>query len=44
MMLAAAVMGGYVGARFARKVNPSWIRGMIIVISTAVTVAFFLRK
>src|SRR6516162_4648328 len=33
MMLAAAVMGGYVGARFARKVNPSVIRGLIIVVS-----------
>ena len=43
MMLAAAVMGGYVGARFARKVNPSVIRGLIIVVSTVVTIAFFLR-
>jgi hypothetical protein len=44
MMLAAAVTGGYVGARFARTVNPSLIRGLIIVVSIAVTAAFFLRK
>lgn len=43
MMLVAAVIGGYVGARFARKVKPAWVRGMIIVISFAVTAAFFLR-
>jgi uncharacterized membrane protein YfcA len=38
------VLGGYVGARFARKANPSVIRGLIIMVSTAVTVAFFLRR
>jgi uncharacterized membrane protein YfcA len=44
MMLAAAVLGGYMGARFARKVNPSLIRGLIILVSMVVTVAFFLRR
>ena len=44
MMLAAAVIGGYMGARFARKANPSVIRGLIIMVSSAVTVAFFLRR
>jgi uncharacterized membrane protein YfcA len=43
MMLVAAVIGGYVGARFARRVNPSLIRGIIILVSAAVTAAFFLR-
>jgi len=44
LMLAAAVVGGYAGARFARRVDPAWIRGMIIVVSVAVTAAFFLRS
>jgi len=43
LMLVAAVIGGYAGARFARQINPAIIRGLIIVISTLVTAAFFLR-
>jgi uncharacterized membrane protein YfcA len=43
LMLIAAVAGGYAGARFARRVNPAWIRGIIILISVAVTAAFFRR-
>jgi uncharacterized membrane protein YfcA len=43
MMLVAAVVGGYVGARFARQINPAVIRGVIIVVSMLVTAAFFLR-
>jgi uncharacterized protein len=44
MMLVAAVTGGYIGARFARKANPAFIRGIIMIVSTAVTVAFFFRR
>jgi uncharacterized membrane protein YfcA len=43
MMLVAAVTGGYAGARFARRVNPALIRGIIIVVSIVVTAAFFIR-
>jgi uncharacterized membrane protein YfcA len=43
IMLVAAVAGGYVGARVARKVNPAVVRGIIIVVSVIVTAAFFLR-
>jgi uncharacterized membrane protein YfcA len=43
MMLAAAVVGGYIGARLARRVNPSLIRAAIIVVSVLVTIAFFRR-
>src|SRR5215472_6694090 len=44
MMLVAAVTGGYAGARFARRVNPVWVRAIIIAVSITVTVAFFLRS
>jgi uncharacterized protein len=44
MMLVAAVTGGYLGARFARRVNPVWVRSIIIVVSIIVTGAFFLRS
>lgn len=43
MMLVSAVAGGYAGATFARRMNPSLVRGIIIVVSITVTVAFFLR-
>ncbi len=42
-MLVAAVIGGYVGAYSARRVDPRTVRTVIIVISIAVTIAFFLR-
>jgi uncharacterized protein len=43
VMLVAAVAGGYTGARFARRMNPAWIRGIVILISVAVTAVFFRR-
>lgn len=43
MMLVAAVIGGYVGARVARRLNPSVVRATVTIISVTVTIAFFLR-
>jgi uncharacterized protein len=43
MMLVAAVIGGYAGARIAKVVNVFWVRGFITVLSFVVTVLFFLR-
>ena len=43
VMLVAAVIGGYVGARFARRANPRYIRAAVTVISAGITIAFFLR-
>jgi len=43
VMLIAAVIGGYAGARIARRLNPSLIRRAIIVFGLFVTVAFFRR-
>jgi uncharacterized membrane protein YfcA len=44
IMLAGAVAGGYVGARFSRKLPSSVVRGVVIVISVVVTIAFFARR
>ena len=44
VMLAAAVTGGYIGARLARRANPGVIRIIITVISVGVTIAFFVRS
>lgn len=43
VMLVAAVIGGYVGARVARRTNPRYIRMAVSIISAGITIAFFLR-
>jgi uncharacterized membrane protein YfcA len=43
LLLFAAVIGGYAGALMAKRVNPALIRGIIIAVSAAVTIAFFVR-
>jgi uncharacterized membrane protein YfcA len=42
-MLAGAVVGGYLGARFGRKLHPRLVRTTVIVISVVVTIVFFAR-
>ncbi len=44
VMLAAAITGGYFGARVARRLNPRFVRALITVISVGVTIAFFVRS
>ena len=43
-MLLAALVGGYIGARIARKMDPWHVRAGIIAIASAVTLAFFLKS
>lgn len=43
LMLAGAVLGGYLGARVARHMNPAYVRIVIIIISIVITIAFFAR-
>ena len=43
-MLIAAIVGGYAGARWAKKVDQRYLRGVITAISVCITVMFFLRK
>lgn len=44
IMLVFAVLGGYYGARAARKMNPQHLRMGIVAISVTVTVVFFVRQ
>jgi len=44
VMLVAAVVGGYVGAHYARRADRRYIRATVTVISVAITIAFFLRR
>jgi uncharacterized membrane protein YfcA len=43
VMFVAAILGGYIGARTARKVDPRYIRALVTVVSAGITIAFFLR-
>jgi uncharacterized membrane protein YfcA len=43
VMLVGTAIGGYVGARYARQVNPRIIRAIVTVVSGGITIAFFLR-
>jgi uncharacterized membrane protein YfcA len=43
-MLVAAVIGGYIGALSAKRVNQSYVRPVISAIGVAITIAFFLRR
>lgn len=44
VMLVGTVVGGYVGAHWARRANPKVLRACIAVISVAITIAFFARR
>jgi uncharacterized membrane protein YfcA len=44
VMLAGAVAGGYIGARFGRKLDPRIVHSVVITISVIATIVFFLRK
>jgi uncharacterized membrane protein YfcA len=41
IMVGGAVVGGYIGAALARRVDPKWVRGLVIVIGWSITVYFF---
>ena len=43
VMLLAAVVGGYFGARVGRRANQEWLRVAISVLCFGITAAFFLR-
>lgn len=43
VILFAAITGGYFGARVARRMDPKHLRAGVIVIASAVTVAFFVK-
>jgi uncharacterized membrane protein YfcA len=44
VMLVCTIIGGYIGARVARKVKPQYIRAIVTVVSAGITIAFFLRR
>jgi hypothetical protein len=43
VMMGAAIVGGYAGARLARRADPRYIRMAVSIVSAGITAAFFLR-
>jgi uncharacterized membrane protein YfcA len=43
IMLVAAILGGYAGARIARRIDPVWLRLGVTAIGLTMSAAFFLR-
>ncbi|MEG3046274.1 MAG: sulfite exporter TauE/SafE family protein, partial [Comamonas sp.] len=43
MMMVAATLGGYLGARVARKIAPQWLRAGIVLTGLVMAVLFFLK-
>jgi uncharacterized membrane protein YfcA len=43
LMIIGAIVGGYGGAYYARKVDQRWIRVFVIVVGVCLTVYFFIR-
>jgi uncharacterized membrane protein YfcA len=44
VMMAGAIMGGYVGATIARRTDPKWVRVLVTVIAWTMTSYFFIRQ
>jgi uncharacterized protein len=43
LMMVGAIIGGYGGAYFARKIDQRWVRGFVIVVGVSMTIYFFVR-
>ena len=43
LMIIGAVIGGYAGAYYARKLDPRWIRVFVIVVGFVMTLFFFIK-
>jgi len=43
IMMAGAIIGGYFGALLARKIDPRWVRTLVVVTGWTMTLYFFVR-
>jgi uncharacterized membrane protein YfcA len=43
IMMAGAILGGYFGAVLARRMDPRWVRAVVIVIGWTMTIYFFIK-
>jgi len=42
VMMITATIGGYVGARLARKLPAAWVKNLVVLVGALMTIAFFL--
>ena len=42
LMIVGAIIGGFGGAYFARKINPLWVRWFVIAVGLSMTIYFFI--
>jgi uncharacterized protein len=43
VMVVGATLGGYGAARLARRIDPKWVRGFVVVVGWAITIYFFVK-
>jgi uncharacterized protein len=43
LMVVGAILGGYAGAYYARKIEQKWIRLFVIIVGFSMTIYFFVR-
>lgn len=44
LMVIGAIIGGFGGAYFARKLNPLWVRWFVIAVGVSMTIYFFVHR
>lgn len=44
LMVVGAIIGGFGGAYFARKIDPRWVRLFVILVGFSMTIYFFIRQ
>lgn len=44
LMIVGAVIGGYGGAYYARKIDPRWVRLFVVIVGFSMTVYFFIKQ
>ena len=43
VMIVTGTMGGYIGARVARKLAPAWVRRFVLGVAWSMTAVFFIK-
>ncbi len=44
VMIAGAIVGGFGSAYYARKIDPRYVRGFVILVGVGMTIYFFLHS
>jgi uncharacterized protein len=44
IMIAGGILGGYLGAHYAQKLPPTWVRWFVVLVGTGMTIYFFWKS